>query len=79
MCENYFLGWTALFLIKKKLNLPEKKKSVSEEQALCVVSRMRTVSAPHGYIPAHSCFLFLPITWNGETGQLSRYSDETAG
>jgi hypothetical protein len=64
---------------KKNLNLPQKKNSVNEEQAVCVVSRMWTVSAPHGYVPAHSYFLSVPITWNGETGQLSRYSDEAAG
>jgi hypothetical protein len=28
------------FVFNKKLNLPEKKKSVNEEQAVCVVSRM---------------------------------------
>jgi len=78
VCENYFLRWTALFLIKKKTE-PAREEKVGKCRTSSVRCQPHVNSVcTHGYVPANSYFP-LPITWNGETGQLSRYSDEAAG
>ena len=53
MCENYFRKVDG-FIFNIKLSHTQKNKSVNEEQAVCVVCRMWTVPASHGYVPAHS-------------------------
>jgi len=78
MCENYFLRWTALFLIKNWTCPRRKSRWMKNKQCASSAACEQCLHPVVMYLLIR-IFFFLPLTWNGEAGQLSRYSDEAAG